>query len=254
MTKQAVIDGQLINYLLYPGNAERPVLVFLHGWRSEAAVWYHIVQMLKEQADVGDIYCLDLPGFGASPMVKKSMTLADYSASIEGFVKKLKLEKVILIGHSFGGRVAIKLAGAKADWLKKIVLVDSAGLIHNKNRKKLYAFLAKLAKPIFWPKFMKPLRAKIYWKLGAQDYVATPRLNETFVGVIAEDLADILSAINVPTLIIWGNQDIETPLSDAKHMAKKIKGSELKIIHGAGHLSFLDKPEKFVRDIKDFVK
>ena len=254
MTKQAVIDGQLINYFFYPGNAEKPVLVFLHGWRSEAAVWYHVVQRLKEQADVGDIYCLDLPGFGASPMVKKSLTLSDYCDYVDGFVKKLQLKKVILIGHSFGGRIAIKLGGNVVDWIDKLVLVDSAGLIKHKGRKKISAFFAKLAKPIFWPKFMKPLRAKIYWKLGAEDYIATPRLNETFVGIISEDLDWALPKIKVPTLIIWGDQDIETPLGDGKHMAKHIKNADLKIIRGAGHLCFLDKPEKFVADIKDFVK
>ncbi len=254
MTKQAVIDGQLINYLLYPGNAEKPALVFLHGWRSEAAVWYNVVRLLKERADVGDVYCLDLPGFGASPMAKASMDLADYCNCIEGFINKMQLKSVILVGHSFGGRIAIKLGGSAAKWLSKIVLVDSAGLIKHKGRKKISAFFAKLAKPIFWPKFMKPLRAKIYWKLGAEDYVATPRLNETFVGIIREDLAAALPSIVAPTMIIWGEDDIETPLSDGRHMVKEIKGSELKIIRGAGHLCFLDKPEKFVEDIVDFVK
>ena len=252
MTRQAAVNDRLINYFYYPGNSEKPALVFLHGWRSEGAVWYNSVKLLKESADVGDIYCLDLPGFGASP-AGQALKLDDYCSTVSGFLDKLGLRRAILIGHSFGGRIAIKLAGTDAKRLVKIVLVDSAGLIHNKLWKSLISAVAKLAKPIFWPKFMRPIRSKIYWLMGAEDYVATPQLNKTFVQVIGEDLAPYLERIALPTLIIWGENDFETPIDDAKFMAKRIPGAELKTIKNAGHLSFLDQPEKFISYLKDFV-
>lgn len=226
--------------------------MFLHGWRAQGLVWRDVAARLSESRDFA-IYLLDLPGFGGSTLPKTPFHVQDYTNLISGFIEKLDLGKVILIGHSFGGRIATKLAAQKPELVEKLILVDSAGLMTNKKSGGL-KFLAKMVKPLFRPKFMKGLREKIYQKIGAEDYTATPNLKETFLKVINEDLSGYLPKVSQPTLIIWGENDKTTPLGDAKIMKAKIKNSQLVVFENAGHSCFLDKPKEFCDELIRFIK
>lgn len=248
MQDSVVINQQLVAYNVLNQESKR-ALVFLHGWRSQGLVWKDIAEKINNQGFA--IYMLDFPGFGGSPQPKVAFSVQDYADVVGEFIKKLKLGNVILVGHSFGGRVAIKLSAIYPNLIKKIVLVDSAGLAENKSKE--ISFLAKIAKPFFKPSFMMGLREKIYKKIGAEDYVATPQLRETFLKVINEDLSDYLAQINKPTLIIWGENDKDTPTSAAKLMNEKIKNSKLVVLKGAGHFSFLDKPQEFLSELTNFI-
>lgn len=249
MSNQLVVNGQLINYYKF-GAHDLPALIFLHGWRSEGKVWTEIVQKLtnKQQA----VFCLDLPGFGGSALPKNAFSVSDYAETVAGFIKKMELKKVILIGHSFGGRIAIKLAASQPPYLKKLILVDSAGIRESAglNQKKA---LAKLLKPLFKPKFMAGVRRSIYKVMGAEDFLARPELKETFLKVVNEDLTLDLDKISLPTLIVWGQDDAETPLSQAKVLKEKILNSKLVTIDNAGHFSFIDKPERFASELNRFI-
>lgn len=248
MQDNIVINQQLISYNALNRDGKR-ALVFLHGWRSEGFVWKDIADKINNQGFA--VYMLDLPGFGGSPEPKNPFSVQDYADVVAEFIKKLKLNNVILIGHSFGGRIAIKLSAVYPNLIEKIALVDSAGLAENKS--KGVSFLAKIAKPFFKPSFMKGPREKIYKKIGAEDYVATPQLKETFLKVINEDLSENLAQINKPTLIIWGEDDKDTPLGVAKIMNEKIKNSKLVVLKEAGHFSFLDKPKEFFEELTKFI-
>lgn len=248
MQDSVVINQQLIVYNVLNREREKS-LVFLHGWRSQGLVWKDIADKMNNQGFA--IYMLDLPGFGDSPQPKSAFSVQDYADVVGEFIKKLKLNNVILIGHSFGGRIAIKLSAIYPNLIKKIVLVDSAGLAENKS--KGISFLAKIAKPFFKPSFMRSLREKIYKKIGVEDYVATPQLKETFLKVINEDLSSNLTQINKPTLIICGENDKDTPTAVAKIMNEKIKNSKLIVLKGAGHFSFLDKPQEFFDELTKFI-
>ena len=238
---QVVIHGQLINYYFSDKKSDL-TLIFLHGWRCEALAWQGIAN--KVEGDNISFYLLDLPGFGGSPAPKKPFGVGDYAEIVAGFIKKNNLNNVVLIGHSFGGRIAIKIAAENPNYLKKIILVDSAGLKTNKSLKWKKA-IAKIAKPFLKPKFMLTLKEKLYQKIGAGDYTATPFHKETFLKVIGEDLTSDLEKIKISTLLVWGENDKETPLAMGKIMQKKIKNSRLEILENAGHFSFLDKPDEF---------
>jgi pimeloyl-ACP methyl ester carboxylesterase len=217
MKQQFVINGQLINLHISRIKNGRDI-VFLHGWRCDGSIWQSLVGTLNKEGF--SVYLFDLPGFGASVPIKKHYTVSNYAAVVEGTIEKLGLKNVILVGHSVGGRVLIKLASQQPNYIEKLVLVDSAGF--TQKRRGIEA-AARIVKPFFAPSFMTPLRGKIYKILGAEDYLATPELRKTFLNIISEDLTDDLPKITAKTLLIWGEKDKETPLDFGNKMPKNDK-------------------------------
>jgi pimeloyl-ACP methyl ester carboxylesterase len=249
---QVVVKKLLISYFRTDEKVDNEkCLLFLHGWRSNKEIWQGTISQM------GNIKCqsylIDLPGFGGSQKPSIPFTVGDYAAVVADFIQKLELKNAIIIGHSFGGRVGIKLAADYPSLLAKLVLVDSAGFAINQNKKKAMKSLAKIAKPFFNPEFMQPLRKKIYTQIGAEDYLATPELQKTFINVTSEDMSKDLKSIKVPTLIINGEKDLDTPVKYGERMHELISNSEYLVLKGAGHFSFLDKPEGFIKALESFV-
>lgn len=248
-----VADGRLLHYIERPAqNASAPALVFLHGWRSEAAVWSGIMRELPWS---GAAYALDLPGFGQSPVLEKGAGLSDYAAVVEAFIEKKQLRTVIIVGHSFGGRIGIVIAARKPAWLHKLVLTGAAGVersVKNGARRAVVQGIAKAVKPVFSPRFMQPARKRVYQLLGSEDYMATPHLTATFQAVINEDLTPLLPAISVPTLLLWGSDDMVTPRAYADIMEQNVPQSKRQVIANAGHYAFIDNPQAFAQQLYSF--
>ncbi|OGY70702.1 MAG: hypothetical protein A2249_02475 [Candidatus Jacksonbacteria bacterium RIFOXYA2_FULL_44_7] len=231
--------------------SEAPTLLFLHGWGSEGAVWRGVCEKL---AHCGyHMYALDLSGFGASETPKNPYSLDDYARSVFKFIQTLKLKKIILVGHSFGGSVAIKLAATHPKIIQKLILVSSSGIRKMTAKKRAVGFIAKCVKPFFRSRYMQPFRKKLYILIGAEDYTATPKLTETFRLIVNEDLALILPKITQKTLIIWGDKDRATPLKDAYIFEHLIQNSALVVLKGAGHYSFLDKQDEWIEAVERFI-
>ncbi|MDD4761931.1 MAG: alpha/beta hydrolase [Candidatus Pacebacteria bacterium] len=247
--KKLVLGGVVVN-LLFSKNSGEP-LVFLHGWRSQAVAWFKIMEQAEERGFCS--FALDLPGFGSSENPPDDFNLEKYAVLVKDFIKKENLGKVCLIGHSFGGRIALKFSYLFPDFLNKLVLVGSAGL-PSKNKKTFLKILAKIFKPFFKFPFLKSFRPKIYKFIGSDDYLATPLLKNIFLNVIEENLEPLLPEIKAETLLIWGEEDKTTPLYMAEIFRQKIKNSHLKIIKNAGHFSFMDKPKEFSQILFDFIK
>lgn len=254
MNNQVVVNNFLISYSEAKGDNKQDLL-FLHGWRGQKEVWNGVIQKLGNY-EIGkfNAYALDLPGFGKSDVPKNAMTVGDYAKVVAGFIKKLELKNVVVVGHSFGGRVGIKLAAQHPELISKLVLADSAGFAMEPNKKSLMSGAAKIVKPLFKPKFMQGLRKKIYQSIGAEDYLATPDLQKTFVNVIGEDLTEDMKNITCPTLIISGENDIDTPVEFGQKMQSLIPNSKFLILSAAGHFSFIDQPEKFAEALNKFLQ
>ncbi|VVA44399.1 Alpha/beta hydrolase family protein (fragment) [Candidatus Roizmanbacteria bacterium] len=171
------------------------------------------------------------------------------------FVNKLELKKINLIGHSFGGRITIKMAAENPDFLQKVVLVDSAGIYHHSQVKTFKLLIASIIRPLFQFSFMQSFRRKIYQITGSEEYLAIPALSKTFSHIVSEDLTSYLPQIKLSTLIIWGNKDNNeaSTIADVQLMKKNIPNSKLEILKNAGHFSFLDKPEEFNRELIKFI-
>ena len=168
-------------------------------------------------------------------------------------MKTLGIEKAVLFGHSYGGRVIIKLAtrqtlGFEID---RIILIDSAGIMP----KRSFWMKLKVMRYKMFKKFvsLKPIHAICpnlidEWKnkQGSEDYRnASPMMKQCMVKAINEDLTHLLPMIEQETLLIWGDNDTATPISDAHVMEEKIPNSGLAVIKGTGHYSFLEQPAVF---------
>ena len=250
--KQIIINNLLINYysVLPDKKSSNKTLIFLHGWGVDSKLWFKLIPELINKNY--SLYFLDLPGFGQSQMPNTTYDVDDYKKIVYEFVKKLGLKSINLIGHSFGGRIAIKIAAENPDFLDKIILVDTAGVVTASKIKKLSALIAKIIGPIFKPSFMQPLRRKLYFLIGSE-YLENEKLSKIFSKVVSENLTRLLTHIKKPALIIWGKNDLITPLYYGQLMSKLIPKSKLIVFEKAGHFSFLDQPEKFSKELINFI-
>lgn len=232
----------------------RPV-VLLHGWGSSAESLSPVAKALEDRFRV---YALDLPGFGWTPSAATTWGTWEYASYVEAFMDRVGIPAADLIGHSFGGRIALVLAAQRSDRVRRLVLVASAGIRPRRgllHRVKVGA--VKLAKRLFslpvWGRAGERVIAELYGRIGSRDYRNAGSMRATLVKVVAEDLRGILSAIRAPTLIIWGDRDQEVPLSSMQIMARGIQGSQLEVFEGAGHFPFIDSPDRFSRVVRGFL-
>jgi pimeloyl-ACP methyl ester carboxylesterase len=219
-------------------------LLLLHGWGADSSSLRQVATGVKNQAGF-KVYSLDLPGFGYSDPPPADWGVSDYVTFLEAFLGCLELDRVCLLGHSFGGRVAIKYAARHPQGVERLVLVDSAGILPK--RKADYYLKVGLAKTL---KFLRRAfpglqKAGLLPKLGSSDYQKAGALRGTFVKVVNEDLQPCLPLIQSPTLLIWGASDPETPAADGMRMQQLIAGARLEIIANAGHFCFQDNFEAF---------
>ena len=228
-------------------NQQPKNLVFIHGWGGTSEIFKPLYYFLKDF----EIYDLDLPGFGKTP-IEKTMTLKDYADFVYEFLEDNKIERPIIIGHSFGGAVATKLALLYPDNISKLILVDASAIRRPRRKMILLEKIMPILKPIIVGK-LKQIIIKLL-KFDKTDYaqIKSRELKETFKNVIKENLQPYLFEIKSPTLIIWGEKDKITPLADGQLIAKTIPGAKFAVIKNAGHFVFLEKPEEFVKLIKDF--
>lgn len=232
-----------INYLKEGSNGSN--ILLLHGWGSNIGLFSSMIEKLSKEHV---IYALDLPGFGKSDEPHDSWSVDDYVDFVIDFIREMDIKQISILGHSFGGRIIIKMANRDnlLFEIEKLVLLDSAGIKPKSNgstsfRSRYYKFCKKILvlKPIkkMFPNALDNLKSKF----GSEDYKnATPRMRDILVKTVNEDLTDLLENIRYETLIVWGENDDATPLSDAKIMESKIKDSRLVVVKGTGHYSFIE--------------
>lgn len=251
---QVEINGYNINYEV-EGNGRN--IILLHGWLANLETMKPLANHLKEYFKV---YNVDVIGFGKSDLPDKPLNTNDFGDFLNSFIEKLEIEDPILIGHSNGGRTIINLAGRNLKQVRKIVLIDSAGIKPRRKPKyyiKVYTF--KLLKNILKilpdkDKYNK-IREKTLGKFGSKDYKASPEvLRKTMSIILNEDMKEILPNIKVPTLLIWGENDTATPIKDAKIMEKLIPNCGLVSYPGVGHFSYIDKLGNVLVVLDEFLK
>ncbi len=246
-------------YIQYIKKGEGKAVLILPGWGTTIETYRNMIDAIATYARV---YCLDIPGFGNSQEPEKSWHLEDYVDCIIHFIEKQHIQEINLIGHSNGGRILIRLMNRKDLSFKvnRIILIGSAGIIHQKTgiqRIKIQCF--KLGKRILELKQINAIfpnaLIKLKQLLGSKDYKeATPIMRQSLVYLVNEDLQSELENIMVPTLLIWGEQDKQTPIEDAEIMQRLIPNAMLLKIEGSTHYVFLEKPDYVNEKIKAFLK
>ena len=194
-----------------------------------------------------EVFTPDLKGFGDNAGMDYPYSLDDYLNEVREYCYKKGIERPFVVAHSFGGRIALKGASNDQNFCSKLVLTGCAGLKPKKTIKKLAKKTAFNLLKNFLP---REKLAKFY----SPDYVGlSATMKESFKLIVGETLDDSLQKITVPTLIIFGEKDKETPLYMAKRLHKGIKNSSLSIYSGAGHFCFIDKPLKFNLEVREFL-
>ena len=274
--KQIQLSGLNINYKII--GAGKTSVVLLHGWGVSSDKYVVTAEAILRSDSDYKFYIPDLPGFGKSEEPKENWKIDDYVEFTKEFIKSVARretgfelvkniikgairndgqnfsdnnKKVVLLGHSFGGRIAIKYAVKYPGDLEKLVLTGAAGIKHPlTQRQQFFFYLSKIGKKVFGILLLQGLEryAKkfLYVIVREKDYAgASPRMKEIMKNVLAEDLTSQLGEIKIPIILIWGENDHSTPLADGELMYNMIEGSSLFIIKEANHSAVYNNAEEF---------
>lgn len=247
---QVVVDSLLTQY---NRTGSGKSVIVLPGWGNDSKAWQSFQQDLAEDYDVTVI---DLPGFGGSQPPPTAWGLSDYAAFIKAFLTKIDLSPDVIIGHSNGGAIAIRgLAGGELK-AGSLVLLASAGIrTRYKGRRKFFRLLTKTGKwmTIFLPARAKlRLRRQVYHSIGS-DMLVAEHLQGTFKKIVEDDVQPDAAKLSLPTLLIYGENDDQTPIDYGRQYHELIDDSVLEIITGAGHFVQFDRPEEVLPRIREFI-
>ncbi len=237
---------------------EGEAVLLLHGWGARAEIYHSVINPIAGHYRV---IAPDLPGFGGTDEPSFPYAIEDYAGFVCELLNVLGIEKVHLMGHSHGGRTVLELlTGSYGLDVGKVVLLDSAGIPPKKTFKKTlriktYKLLKKIVLLAPVRKMFPSALDRLQKKFGSADYgAASSVMRQSMVKVLNTDYTRKLSEIKNPTLLIWGENDTATPLSDGLVMEKLIPDAGLVKIGGAGHFSFAENPALTDRVLKSFFK
>lgn len=252
MDKSIDIDGVTLHYRDSGEENLHPV-VLMHGWGCNVDTVASIENIFKGKMRVLNI---DLPGHGKSSEPPSVWGIEEFTSLIEKFIANLNLENPSLIGHSFGGRIGILLSSRNN--VDKLLLVDAAGVKPKRSLKyywKVYSFktMKNLLLLLLGKEKGSEAVEKLRGKKGSADYRnSSPRMRAIMSKCVNEDLKSVMPSIKAPTLLVWGENDTATPLSDAETMKRLIPDAGLVSFPGCGHYSFLDNPFGFKATVSSF--
>ncbi len=249
--------------IAYERLGEGPPLVFVHGGTTDSRMWR---PQLAELADEFTVVAWDEPGAGRSSDVPPDFRLADYANSLSVLIEALQLEPAHVAGISWGGTVALELYRQHPELAATLILIDTyagwkGSLPEEEVRTRIAGVLHALEAPP--EEEADPLPG---WFAGDPPAEFLPLLDEmatdvrpesvrTAMLVMAEaDQRDVLPTIAVPTLLLWGELDVRSPLSVARQFEQTIPDTELVVIPGAGHVSSLERPEQCNRALREFCR
>ena len=253
--EKILIDGLKINYKIA---GQGPAILILHGWGGSSDSWISVQEILAKEGF--KIIVPDFPGFGKSETPFEPWGVREYSNFVLNLTKILELQKFFLLGHSFGGRVAIKFSVLYPEKIKSLILCNSAGIKQKWGFREKFIFrLSKLGNAIFtFPplkRFKNKFRNLFYIFLRHKDYAKVEgTMRKIFKKVLTEDLLKDLPRIKTRTLIIWGEFDKLVPVKYAHTFKEKIENSKLEILLKIGHSPHLEVPEKLAKIIIQFLR
>ena len=220
-----LIDDININYEMI-GYGEP--IIFLHGWEANHNTFNSLINKISDNYQ---LYLLDLPGFGESK-IDRALNVYEVTDIINKFVIKLNLRNPIIIGHSYGGRIGI-IYSSKYN-VKGLILVSSHGVkLKKSGLKKIKIYIYKKIKKL-----------GINLNIGSSDYKNSSGIKrKMLVDTVNRDLTKEMESINIPTLLIYGSNDNDTPIKGVgDYINNHIKNSVLITIDDSSHFVYLEKP------------
>ena len=230
-----------INYIQYGSGKD---IVLLHGWGQN-------IEMMKPLGDRFSkkfrITILDFPGFGQSSEPQDAINIYDYADILNEMLQKIGVKNPIVIGHSFGGRVGIVYSSKNP--VDKLVLFGSPCIRHDEKMSVKTRVLKSLKKVPGLNKFEDFAKKHI----GSRDYkAASDVMRKILVNVVNEDLSECAKRIKCPTLLIWGDNDTEAPVEDAKELESIMKDAALIVLPNSTHYAYLENLGHVVNILNNF--
>lgn len=231
--------GKSVNYEL---KGQGWPILLIHGWGGSLKSLSALADLL---ADKNQVILLDLPGFGSSSDPDNDWGIEEYSRIIIDIIDKLKIKPVVYFGHSFGGALGLNLAVKYPAYIKKLIVADAS----YRRSKPTSSILSRSLK--WMPKIIKMLAYRLLYPQS--DISKVPKLEANFRKIVTQDLTPLTSKVKIPTLILWGESDTQTPVNDGKYLNSRIKNAKLSIFPGIGHNLPLKKPELVNSEIQKFL-
>ena len=270
--KWVTVEGKPANVL---DVGEGPPLVFIHGL---SGCWQNWLLNIPHFMESHRVIAMDLPGFGESPMPREKITISGYGRWVDALLSELDVDAAAVVGNSMGGFIAAETAIKFPKRVERLVLVAAAGLSIEKQRNDgllrvlevtenvsqffMARFLSKSDRLVARPKGRKALM----WFVAAHPHEMDPRIVKEqmngantpgFVPALdaltSYPIRDRLSEIGCPTWICWGPKDMLVPVKDAHEFDRLIPDSTLTIYDDTGHVPMLERPDRFNRDLDEFL-
>ncbi len=235
-----------------PGIDGREVLLFVHGAGGGQLTWSFQKAFFEREFNP---IVLELPGHGDSGGEGEE-TVEAYSDHVLGFIKVLRLPKVYLVGHSMGGAITQTIALQEPGYLKGVILVGTGArlkvlpMILDGIQTHFEATVERITRLAFSQKASPTLIER-----GIEYLMRCPSnvLYGDYRACDRFDLMDQIERIGLPTLVVCGEDDELTPVKYSEFLHRRIRGSTLKVLPGAGHMVMLESPEAFNETLRAFI-
>lgn len=240
--------------IAYTVEGEGSPLVIFHGWGCNKEMFEFLITEYKNKYKV---YAFDLPGFGESLEPSKVINTEEHSEIMIKAFELLGIHNPIGLGHSHGGRILIKMA-TKIQF-EKLILTGSAGVVNKRPLSyyvKVYTYktLKKLYEIPLIKKMFPAMMDKYRKNAGSEDYRnASDIMKGVLSTVVNEDLRNDFPLVTIPTLLIWGDKDTATPLTDGQLMEEKMPDAGLVVFNGGTHFAFLEQRSRFITVLNAFI-
>ena len=249
--------------IAYERAGEGPPLVFVHGAAVDGRMWQ---PQLAALADEFTVVAWDEPGAGRSSDVPADFGLPDYANCLAALIEAVGLGPAHVAGLSWGGTVVLELYRHHPELVATLILIDTyAGWKGSLPEEEVRARVEGLRQMLAVPDdhFDPTLPG---WFAGDPPAAFVPLLEEMAADVRPESLRhallvmaeadqrDLLPRITVPTLLIWGEQDVRSPLNVARQFEHAIPATKLVVIPDCGHVSNLEQPERVNEAVREFCR
>ncbi|MEK7644588.1 MAG: alpha/beta hydrolase [Patescibacteria group bacterium] len=236
--------------------SEKLLLVIVPGWGGTRETWSEFIGLAEKYFAIS---CVELPCFGEEPCPTEVWGVAEYASFLKNKLLSLGVSgaDMILLGHSFGGVVATRLVADNPNICSRLIL-SGPPIIRKKKgiSKAIFWGAAKIGKIIFRVPFIEKFDVyarKVFYAAIKSDYNQSSGIQkEIFKKIISEDQTGILSGINIPTLVIFGDKDTYVDPRDGEKIASLIPNAELRLIAGGRHGLHMQQPENLLRIISEF--
>ena len=244
-TRKLIVDGiEVREAVIGVGD---PVLM-AHGWGANIELLRPLAERLNRLGY--QTYVLDLPGFGESAPPSTPFSIFDYARFCMAYLDRHGLDGVHFFGHSLGGRIGLVLGSDFASRIRSMVLSNSAGVRAPlprtiQIRQAAYKSIRKGLQRIGAGDSAAKLRQRYNQRYASADYLASSAvMQQTLVKIVNQDLVESAKRVSVPTVLIWGDKDEETPLWMGRKLEEAIPDSALIVYEGVGHYAYLDLADR----------